>query len=213
MPQKKKKETIVDKIKKNSWREVWADLRLGESYTSLLLGLLVVVVVAGITVTYIKSKATTPAPSIQEVSSDKTQNTVVQKTENTYTVTEGESLWSIAEKKYNSGYKWVDIVKANNIPNPDVVEAGTKITLPLLAQATQTAPTATPTIAQQQDKQQVSQGEKITGATYTVQRGDFLWDIAVRAYGDGYRWTDIAKANGLENPDMIFSENVLKLPR
>ncbi|PIZ97158.1 MAG: lectin, partial [Candidatus Levybacteria bacterium CG_4_10_14_0_2_um_filter_35_8] len=38
-------------------------------------------------------------------------------------------------------------------------------------------------------------------------------NIAVRAYGDGYRWVDIARANGLENPDLIFSGNVLKIPR
>jgi len=33
----------------------------------------------------------------------------------------------------------------------------------------------------------------ITSNTYTVVKGDFLWDIAIRTYGDGYRWVDIAK--------------------
>ncbi|MYS85417.1 LysM peptidoglycan-binding domain-containing protein [Embleya scabrispora] len=34
-----------------------------------------------------------------------------------------------------------------------------------------------------------------TGATYTVQRGDTLWDIAERTLGDGARWHEIAELN------------------
>ncbi|MEX0653337.1 MAG: LysM domain-containing protein [Phycisphaeraceae bacterium] len=33
------------------------------------------------------------------------------------------------------------------------------------------------------------------GTTYTVRRGDTLWSIAHRHYGDGQRWRDIADAN------------------
>ena len=34
--------------------------------------------------------------------------------------------------------------------------------------------------------------------TYTLQEGEGLWDVAVKFYGDGYRWVDIAKANHLD---------------
>jgi nucleoid-associated protein YgaU len=44
-------------------------------------------------------------------------------------------------------------------------------------------------------------------------KGDSLWKIAVRAYGDGYKWVSIAKANKLVNPNLIHSGNVLTLPR
>jgi putative chitinase len=65
-------------------------------------------------------------------------------------------------------------------------------------------------IAYHQDSVQTN---KITDSTYTVAKGDNLWDIAVRAYGDGYKWTDIARANNLSNPGSIYSGDTLKLPR
>jgi nucleoid-associated protein YgaU len=55
--------------------------------------------------------------------------------------------------------------------------------------------------------------EKITGNTYTVVRGDNLWNIAVRAYGDGFRWVEIARSNKLVNPHLIHAGNKFILPR
>ena len=55
--------------------------------------------------------------------------------------------------------------------------------------------------------------DTIDGDTYTVIRGDNLWNIAVRAYGDGFKWVDIAKANDLANPSIIHRGNVLVIPR
>ncbi len=49
--------------------------------------------------------------------------------------------------------------------------------------------------------------------TYVVLKGDNLWTISVRAYGDGYQWTKIAQANNLTDPSLIHSGNVLKIPR
>ncbi len=38
-----------------------------------------------------------------------------------------------------------------------------------------------------------------SGQTYAISRGDTLWSIASRTYGDGQRWRDIVNANpGLE---------------
>lgn len=47
--------------------------------------------------------------------------------------------------------------------------------------------------------------------TYTVKRGDTLWDIAERELGDPNRFPEIMKLNGLES-DIIYPGQVLKLP-
>ncbi|QQG41111.1 MAG: LysM peptidoglycan-binding domain-containing protein [Candidatus Levyibacteriota bacterium] len=116
----------------------------------------------------------------------------------------------MAEKNYNSGFEWVKIAKANSITNPDTIEIGTKLTLPDIVE---TKILATSTNIQAEKAALTKQAKAISSDTYTIQRGDNLWDIAVRAYGDGFKWPEIAKANNLENPSLIHADNVLKLPR
>jgi nucleoid-associated protein YgaU len=47
-----------------------------------------------------------------------------------YTVAKGDSLWTIAVKEYNDGYKWAEIARANKLGNPDVIHVGNTLTLP-----------------------------------------------------------------------------------
>lgn len=47
-----------------------------------------------------------------------------------YTVVHGDTLWSIALASYGTGYKWVDIARANNLANPNLIHAGNVLTLP-----------------------------------------------------------------------------------
>jgi LysM domain len=47
----------------------------------------------------------------------------------------------------------------------------------------------------------------------TVQSGDTLGSIAIRTYGDPNRARDVARANNIDNPDLIFIGQVLSLPR
>ncbi len=42
--------------------------------------------------------------------------------------------------------------------------------------------------------------EENTSQKHTIKAGDTLWDLADRAYGDGSRWKEIAKANDISNP-------------
>lgn len=121
----------------------------------------------------------------------------------TYTVVKGDHLWAIAEKQYGSGYNWVDIAKENNLKTPGKLTVGQELKLPKAAVRELVTKTATMTPSK----------DTISGDTYTVAKGDHLWGVAVRAYGDGYKWTDIAKANDIKTPNYIEVGQTLKLPR
>jgi LysM repeat protein len=49
--------------------------------------------------------------------------------------------------------------------------------------------------------------------SYTVQRGDTLWDIAERVYGDGTKYPRIAAASGIKDPNMITPGETLTIPQ
>lgn len=53
--------------------------------------------------------------------------------------------------------------------------------------------------------------ERVTPQTYTVKKGDTLWDIACRFYGDGTKWGRIAAKNGVTNPRKLQIGKVLTL--
>ena len=48
--------------------------------------------------------------------------------------------------------------------------------------------------------------------TYTVQRGDSLFNIAKKFYGDGYQYKLLAQYNNMKNPNALEVGQVLKIP-
>ena len=56
--------------------------------------------------------------------------------------------------------------------------------------------------------------EASSGKTYTVVRGDCLWNIAKRFYGNGAQYTKIYNANRdkIKNPNLIYPGQVLTIP-
>lgn len=51
-----------------------------------------------------------------------------------------------------------------------------------------------------------------TAGSYTVVKGDSLWAICRRTYGDGSLAYRLATANGVKNPNLIYPGQVLVLP-
>ncbi|QIB68642.1 LysM peptidoglycan-binding domain-containing protein [Aminipila butyrica] len=56
-----------------------------------------------------------------------------------------------------------------------------------------------------------SRPAKEPAASYTVKAGDKLWDICKVHLGDGRRYSEIAKLNGISNPNLIFAGQVIRL--
>lgn len=52
-----------------------------------------------------------------------------------------------------------------------------------------------------------------TPKSVTVKRGDTLWGFAVQYYGDGTRWQDIARQNGITDPKKLSVGKVLEIPQ
>lgn len=99
-----------------------------------------------------------------------------------YTIRRGDTLWSIATRY---GTTVQNIVNWNNIQNPNLIYPGQRLIL----------------------YGNYSSSSSNT-VYYTVQRGDTLWRIARR-----YRTCPrrIARLNGITNPNLIYSGQVLKI--
>ena len=180
------------------WKTLKASFDSPDSYVSLALGLAVVLVVGMIAFNYFKAKMAPGKTAEEQKKETQTTATLPAK----YTVKDGDTLWSIAESHYKSGYNWVDIQKANSLTNADYVSVGQTLTIP----------DAKPITVPPGEISSASTEQSFAKRTYKVVQGDCLWTISIQVYGNGYRWTEIAQVNHLANPDLIFSGNVLTMP-
>lgn len=164
-----------------------------EDVVSMFLGLVVVVAVVGFIVNYIeKRKGNVDIPGVSnDLKIDNVDDTdgkgVVG---DSIIVKKNDSLWKIAVSEYGDGYKWTEIAKLNNIKDPNTIEIGQKLILPKIEKSEITS-----------DSEMVT----VEKTEYVVVRGDKLWDIAVKFYGDGYKWTKIWQdnRNKLNSPDKL----------
>lgn len=53
--------------------------------------------------------------------------------------------------------------------------------------------------------------ERLAQTAYTVKKGDTLWGIACRFYGDGLKWRALAEKNGVRDPRTLQIGRVLTL--
>ncbi len=171
----------------------------------MILGALVIIVIGALIFNYFRGAR--PVEEVEKLPTDEIRlveeegKLIPERLPVEYEVKQGDDLWKIAEKFYGSGYNWVDIVEENQLANPDRILVGQKLTVPRTAVIKLVAEKLT------------AFGPTIEEANYTVVRGDHLWGIAVRAYGDGFQWTKIAAVNNIENPDIIEPGIELIIPR
>ncbi|KKQ75919.1 MAG: hypothetical protein US97_C0029G0003 [Microgenomates group bacterium GW2011_GWF1_38_5] len=209
---------MVKTKSKNSNNSIEKTIKNNESGISMIIGAIVIVIVGLFIIkNYSPTEEGEVVPSIgteEDSISDK------------YTVQKGDDLWNISENYYGSGYDWTLISEANDIQEPYILEEGQELVIPekesipetetesddISSTPEQVLPTLSAAPSQNEE---VSDGDEngVSQETYTVAKGDSLWNISVKLYGDGYKWTEIANANGLKNPNLIHSGNVFVIPR
>lgn len=198
------------------------NIKLQESTISMVVGVIIILLIGFVTIRYIaRNNAGEILPPIETQSTESSLPVI-------HNVQNDETLWSISEKYYGTGYNWVDIKEANKIINADEISEGQELTIPnvtprVLADAnTSVTPTPQPTEPKESSIQQTEtpkpeetktgeEPESESTDTYTVKSGDSLWKIAQTNLGDGNKWTEIAKNNDLKNPSIIRVGQELKL--
>jgi len=180
-------------------------VKLNESTISMFLGAIVIVIVGILIVNYFRGWESGSTLPTGEITEQQEGPTVTRNGQTVHIVQPGDNLWKIAERYYDSGYNWLDISRENKLTNPGLIVQGQELVIPRVEAKIATVKGVAIEATQS--------AEPISGATYAVVKGDSLWNIAVRAYGDGYRWADIAQENNLMHPSLIHSGNVLRIPR
>ena len=185
--------------------------KLNENTISTVMGGIVVVVIAGLIFNYfrttnLKSWRGTLLSEQEAATTLKNDDKLIA----TYKVVKGDDLWHIAEKFYRSGYNYVDIMNENKITGKGVIVAGQELRIPKVEAKKITVVEEKELVVKVEDKSVTS----IAIGDYTIQKGDSYWDIAVRAYGDGFQWTKIYWANKaiFGNPDLIFTGTKIIIP-
>ncbi len=115
----------------------------------------------------------------------------------TYTVVRGDTLSSIAAR-FNTTV--AVLAQLNGLVNPNLIYAGQQLRVPGTAQQAPTpvVPTQAPTVPQPPRP-----------ATHVVQPGENLFRIALRY---GVTVDQLARYNGIYNPNLIFAGQVLRIP-
>lgn len=111
-----------------------------------------------------------------------------------YVVKPGDTLWDIAAVTLGNPALWPNLYQANRatISRPSLLHPGQTLVIP------------SKTVAAPRYR-----------GTYTVSRGDTLWDIASEVYGNPLRWKDLYQANRglIKRASLIQPGQTLMLPR
>ncbi len=228
MPKKSVKQPVrkVVALQANNYLgRIEGEIKSNQSKVSMILGALIILVIGILIFNYFSKPKPALGPA-QETQQTTQEDIAPNQLPGKYTVKEGDTLFLIAEKYYKDGYEYTEIVKNNNLANADAIEVGQVLEIPKLEVAVaEASPSPSPQniVPAGEKGAEVGTGTgggnitvwgpKIEGDTYTVVSGDWLSTIAARAYGDIYAYDKIAKANNIQNPDLIEPGQVLKLPR
>jgi LysM repeat protein len=123
-----------------------------------------------------------------------TSNSSSSSSYKTYTIVSGDTLGKIANR---FGTTYQEIARINGIPDPNKIQVGQVIKIPgTSSNSSNNAPNFSPKPTQSYN-------------TYTIVSGDTLSKIANR-FGTTYQ--ELARINGISNPNIIQVGQVIKVP-
>ena len=129
-----------------------------------------------------------------------------------YVVQPGDNLSAIAAQ---NGVSLNSLLAANSLSDPNYVWAGQHLSIPgkaapaPAAPAPSTAPAPLVPARVAPAAPAIAAPAVASGSRYTVQAGDYLSDIAARY---GVNVDALAQANGISNPNLLFSGQTLTIP-
>ena len=143
----------------------------------------------------------------------------------THTVKTGETLWAIAAKYLGEGRRYREIVQANPNLDPNRIQAGAKIVIPVAAGAPSSRPS--PADRTRASSTVVWAPEDITTVAmkpkpippdraYQVKSGEGWYNLAQRFLGDGNRWPELYELNkgrAPGNPNLLPAGTLIELPK
>lgn len=214
---------VVAKTTSSYLSRIENDVKSNQSKLNMFLGALIILVVGILIFNYFNRNKPDLGPA-QTTTQEEHQDVSVENLPGKYTVKEGDTLFTIADKYYKDGYQYTEIAKANNLADPNNVAAGQVLEIPKLENTQTPTPSESPAVSPTPQETVASEstipvpttewGPKITENTYTVVDGDWLSTIAARAYnGDIPAYKKLAEANNISNPDYIVPGQVLTIPR
>ena len=122
-----------------------------QSFFNIVLGGLIVIVLAVLLFNYFNQPTEElSGPASQTEQSEQSGDVSKDKLPGTYTVKEGDTLFTIAQNYYDDGYKYPELVKENKLANENAISSGQEIMIPKLNESGQAVgiasatPTATP---------------------------------------------------------------------
>ena len=116
-----------------------------------------------------------------------------------YTIQPGDTLKRISQQFYGRNDYYDEIAYLNGISNPNSIRAGDVIYLP----------------DDYRELEFCGQDDKWVDGNilyYTFGKGDTLWGLANKFYGDGMYWKCLAAYNGIKNPKKVRDGKVIMIP-